>query len=159
MKKVIIFALVSIMSLAVFSCSKKVGGGIIKNSERGAMMEGWLDDNTFLMAGMGAAPVEETDPFVRKAMAKEAAIIDAQVKIIEKFVGAKVKGAAGVKNFRLTGFAAAKEIEGAIRGATVYEDRVEWDKETQDCVAVIKVEARGLKKKVESSDIKSTETR
>ena len=47
------------------------------------------------------------------------------------------------KNFRLTGFAAAKEIEGAIRGATVYEDRVEWDKETQDCVAVIKVEPAG----------------
>jgi hypothetical protein len=153
MKRIIIFILVSVMSLAVFSCSKKVGSGIIKNAER-AVMEGWLDDDTFLMAGMGAAPVDENDPFVRKAMAKEAAIIDAQVKIIEKFVGAKVQGAAGVKNFRLTGFAAAKDIEGAIRGASIYEDRVEWDRETQDCVAVVKVEARGLKKKVASTDIK-----
>ncbi|HOO71222.1 MAG TPA: hypothetical protein PK926_05625 [Spirochaetota bacterium] len=153
MKRIIIFSLVTIISLTVVSCSKKVGGGIIKNGES-AMMEGWLDDNTFLIAGMGAAPVDETDPFVRKAMAKEAAIIDAQVKIIEKFIGAKVKGAAGVNNFRLTGFAAAKEIEGAIKGASIYKDQVTWDKDTQDCVAVVKVEARGLKKKVESTDIK-----
>ena len=34
MKKVIIFALVSIMSLAVVSCSKKVGGGIIKKTAK-----------------------------------------------------------------------------------------------------------------------------
>lgn len=153
MNKIIYISLVFFVGLTIVSCSKKVGGGLIKNPDR-AVMEGWIDDNTFIMAGMGAAPAEETDPFVRKAMAKEAAIIDAQVKIIEKFVGAKVKGAAGVNNFRLTGFAAAKEIEGAIKGASIYEDRVEWDRETQDCVAVVKVEARRLKKKVESADIK-----
>jgi hypothetical protein len=154
MKKSLVLSLIFLCGIAfsLSSCkSDKIGGNIIKDGEK-AKTEGWIDEDTFRMAGMGASPIEENDPFVRKAMSKEAATIDAQVKIIEKFTGAKVQGAAGVKNFRLSGFAAAKEIEGAIKGGSVYN--VEWDKETQDCVVIYEVKAKGLQKKVKSADIK-----
>jgi hypothetical protein len=154
MKKSLIISMIFFIGIAfaATSCkSDKIGGGIIKDGEN-AKTEGWIDEDTFRMAGMGAAPAEENDQFVRKAMSKEAATIDAQVKIIEKFTGAKVQGAAGVKNFRLSGFAAAKDIEGAIKGGSVYN--VQWDKDTQDCVVIYEVKAKGLQKKVKSADIK-----
>lgn len=152
MKKTLIFVFTAFIAIALTACSsKKIGGNIIKDGET-AKTEGWIDDDTYHIVGMGASPVDETDAFVRKGLAKEAAVIDAQVKIIEKFIGAKVKGAAGVKNLRLSGFAAAKEVEGAIKGASVYN--VEWDKNTQDCVVVLEVKAKGLQRKVQSADIK-----
>ena len=152
MKKICMLVFVGVLAFALSGCSSnKIGGKIIKDVES-AKTEGWIDDDTYHVAGMGTAPEDETDEFVRKAMAKEAATIDAQVKVIEKFVGAQVKGAAGVKNFRLSGFAAAKEIEGAIKGASIYN--VEWDKSTQDCVVVLEVKAKNLKKKVKAADIK-----
>jgi len=151
MKKSLIFALIFTIGVAftLTSCTGGSLGGTIEG--KSYKTEGWIDDNTFRTIGMGAPAKDETDPFVRKAMSKEAATIDAQVKIIEKFTGAKVQGAAGVKNFRLTGFAAAKEIEGAIKGGSVY--KVKWD-EGQNCEVVYEVKAKGLKKKVQSADIK-----
>lgn len=156
MKKSLYLTLILIAALAVIlpACGggKSLGKNIHDGDTQTSKTEGWMDENTFRMVGMGAPMKDETDKFVRKATAKEAATIDAQVKIIEKFTGAKVQGAAGVKNFRLTGFAAAKEIEGAIKGGSVFE--VTWDKETQDCTVIYEVKAKGLKKKVDSSDIK-----
>jgi hypothetical protein len=151
MKKSYFLGLIIVISVSFIavSCGGRRGlGGTLEGETTSATTEGWKDKNTFHIIGMGAAPTSETDPFVRKAMAKEAAVIDAQVKVIEKFVGAKVQGASGVQNFRLTGFAAAKEVEGAIKGGSV--KKVTWDKNTQDCEVLYEVKARGLQRKVKN---------
>ena len=66
-------------------------------------------------------------------------------RIIEKFVGARVEGAAGAADYASTGVAVRKEFGGMVRGGSIIRETYDDD---QNCEVIYQVERRGLKKQV-----------
>jgi hypothetical protein len=69
----------------------------------------------------------------------------AEKRIIEKFVGARIEGAAGVADYQLTGIAVAKEFGGMVKGGTIVKETYD---EEDNCEIIYQVESRGLKRSV-----------
>ena len=140
--KNILFALLIAVVAFTLSCGPKNPGGSVKGKSFKTGV--WIDDDTFRMVGMGIPMEGSTNVVQRKRTAQEAAELDAQYRILQKFIGAKVVGASGMKNFQHTGTAVAKEASGMIRGGNTFS--VTWDAQ-QNCEVVYEVKSPGLKKK------------
>ncbi|MCL1911400.1 MAG: hypothetical protein FWG13_04275 [Leptospirales bacterium] len=149
MKKAIGFIMMSVAILVFTGCGGGGIGGMVKGDSYKS--EGWIDDNTYQTTAAAVAKQGYTNKVQRRQTAKRAAIIAAQYQVLEKFTGAKVEGAAGMQDFELTGIAVAQEVQGAIRGGSVIKET--YDDE-DNCEVIYQVQAKGLKKKVQSSDIK-----
>jgi len=151
MKKICGFAVIFSVALFVFTAcgSGKIGGTVEGQSYK---TEGWIDDNTYQTTGVGVPSRTATiNKVQRRQTAKRAAIISAQYSVLEKFTGSKVEGAAGMKDFELTGIAVAQEVQGAIRGGSVIKET--YDDE-DNCEVIYQVQAKGLRNKVKATDIK-----
>ena len=156
MKRTLMVLMVLALALPVafISCasSKKAGmGGEIKGES--FQTEGWIDEDTFRITETGS-PGERfkaKDTVIQKKAAKEVALISAQCRIVEKFTGVKIEGAAGMKDFELSGSAAAKEFAGTITGGSIIKTTYDDD---NNCEIVYEVKAKGLKRKVSASSIK-----
>ena len=70
----------------------------------------------------------------------------AEKRIIEKFVGARLEGAAGAADYASTGVAVAKEFSGLVKGGTIVKETYDDD---DNCEIIYQVEKKGLKKEVE----------
>lgn len=153
MKKLVLFGLVLVTcSIMLFiSCASGGIGGSIKGET--TKTEGWIDEDTFRVSAKASAPDRFTKKIQRENAATDAATILAQCKIIEKFVGAQVKGVTGVHDFENSGQAAAKEISAMIAGGSVLSQTCD---DEQNCEVVYEVKAKGLKKKVTSGGFKAT---
>jgi len=138
----------SIVLLAFVACGGGGIGGTVKGDSYTS--EGWIDDNTYQTTGVGIAK-NYPNKVQRRQTARRAAIISAQYQVLEKFTGSKVEGAAGMQDFQLTGIAVAQEVQGAIRGGSVIKET--YDDE-DNCEVIYQVQAKGLKKMVQASDIK-----
>ncbi len=149
MKKLFVMTLLLTIGLAFTSCAGGGLGGTIKGES--FKSEGWVDDNTFRVIGTGAPKDGLTNKVQRKGTAKEAAIIVAQKAMVEKFVGARIDAAAGMADYKSTGIAVAKEFSGTIKGGSVVKETYD---EEENCEVVYELKAKGLKKKVEATDIK-----
>ncbi|MCL1911901.1 MAG: hypothetical protein FWG13_06825 [Leptospirales bacterium] len=149
MKKTIGFIVIAAAILAFVGCGGGGLGGLVDG--KSYKSEGWIDDDTYRTAAIGVPKKGLTSQLQRKATAKEAAKMAAQFAILEKFKGAKVEGAAGMQDFELTGIAVAKEVEGIVKGGSVVSEKYNDDDE---CEIIYEVRAKGLKKKVQSADIK-----
>lgn len=134
-------ALLVLLSLSVTSCAPK------KSQIKGEtfISEGWVNDNTFRVTATGVPKAGLTNKVQRRGTAKEAALIMAQARIIEKFVGARVEGAAGAADYASTGVAVRKQFEGMVRGGTLVTETYDDD---DNCEVVYQVEKKGLKKEV-----------
>lgn len=143
MKKGVVFALFLAVGLSFVLTS--CGGGQIGRMEGKSYRSGvWVDENTFRIAAQGAYPEDESNPIVKQEMARRAAIMNAKYQVLEKFAGAKFQGAAGMKNFRTSGIAAAEEVAGTIAGGNVYSEKFN----EHGCEVVYEVKSPGLKTKV-----------
>lgn len=143
MKKLLIAGLVIISAASFISC-----GGAKKSQIKGEsfITEGWVDENTFRVTAMGVPKAGLTNIVQRKVTAKESALIMAQKRVIEKFVGARIEGASGSADAASTGIAVKKEFSGVVRGGTIV--KVTYD-EQQNCEIVYQVEKKGLKREVQ----------
>jgi hypothetical protein len=153
MKKILIFALVlfagSVIALSSCSSSGKIGGTVEGQSYT---TEGWVDDDTFRIAASCAAKKDLENVVQRKESAKRCATLNAMYQVIEKFVGSKIEGAAGMKNFEMTGMAVSQELRAIVKGGSVRN--VTYDEE-QNAEVIYEVKAKGLKNKVKAGEFKA----
>ena len=136
--------LVTTIAFVLTACGPRIGGHVRGRTTKSGM---WVDNNTFRIVGIGAYNENVANPLQKKRMAMEAAEIDAQYRVLQKFKGAKLVGASGMKNFQLTGTAAAKEVGGFIRGGSVIKETCGQ----HGCEIVYEVKAQGLKNRVKAA--------
>jgi len=139
--------LVSI-ALVVTACGPKKS--MIKGGETYSGMEGWIDDNTLQVKSLGFAPDNEQDPLKRKYMAKRAAQLNAEARIVEKLVGANIEGKTATEDGTLLSEVIKKDFAGMIKGGVIVQET--YDKDTQACEIVYRVSAKGLKKRAERAN-------
>lgn len=142
MKKIILSLTIIAVATVFGSCSSKMGGQVEGES---FVTEGWVSEDIFRVTATGVPKEGLTNEVQKKGTAKEAALIMAQKRIIEKFVGARIEGAAGAADYASTGIAVSKEFGGLVKGGTIVKTTYD-----EDCNAeiVYQIESKGLKKQV-----------
>jgi hypothetical protein len=149
MKRVLTFMLVLAVGIAFTSCGSQKMGGQVKGET--FITEGWVTPDIFRVTAVGAPKPGLTNKIQRQGTAKEAALIMAEKRIIEKFVGARLEGAAGAADYASTGIAVAKEFSGVVKGGTIV--RSTYDKD-DNCEIVYQIEKKGLRGTVEGGATK-----
>lgn len=144
----IVFLMGLLISLTACSSSSNIGGTVEGNSYT---VEGWVDDDTYRLSAAGVPKSSLTNSVARRESAQRAAILNAQYKVLEKFKGSTIEGAAGMSDFETTGIAIAQEINGVIKGGSV--KKVTYDDE-DNCEIIYEVKSKGLKKKVSNAQWK-----
>ncbi len=159
MKKFHILLTIFAVSTAVvaMSCaSAKDYGDIVKGKTY--RVGEWLDDDAYAITTIGllglqkeskggVCPDDLDDEDLYACLekgAQEAARLEAEYKILLQFSGGKFRGAAGMKNFRLSGIAAAEEVAGSIRNGSVEE--LKCDKIR--CAVTYVIYSKGLRQQV-----------
>ena len=139
------FLLILGLTLATFisSCGES-GSSMIKG--KSYKTEGWKDDNTFVVTALGAPAPDAKGMVKRKTQARESAIIMAQKRVLEKMIGAEIKGASAVKDGESAGVVVTKEFQGMVKGGSVIEETYDED---DNCQIVYEVTGRGLKKRAQ----------
>ena len=99
--------------------------------------------NYIEVRGIGAADQSLKNTTQRRAISREAAIIDAQTKILEIIKGLEIEGEATVSKALLTDHELNKKVQGAIKGAL--ELKTEWTSD-DGCVVTMRLDKRVLKK-------------
>ena len=143
---VVLLFLISLMLLLV-SCSDPATRSLLKGSSSNYETEGWVDDDTFQVRTLGA-PNPKSKGFVRRrTQAEEAALLNAQKRIIELIVGAEVSGRSGSDSGELEEVKLSKKLSAVIRGGTVVNKSFDED---DNCSITFRIRASGLKAKVEA---------
>lgn len=144
MKKIFTLALVVVATVAFVSCGGASRGGMVKGES--FISEGWVSPDIFRVTATGVPKPGLTNKIQRRGTSKEAALIMAQKRIIEKFVGARLEGAAGAADYASTGIAVAKEFGGLVKGGTIVKETYDDD---DNCEIVYQIEKKNLKKDVQ----------
>lgn len=126
------------------SCGPKGQGGMVKGEE--FKSEGWVTPDIFRVTATGVSKPGLTNKIQRRGTAKEAALIMGQKRILEKFVGARLEGAAGSADYASTGIAIAKEFGGIVKGGTIVQETYD---EEDNCELIYQIEKKGLRASVE----------
>jgi len=109
--------------------------------------EGWVDNDTFQVRGLGAPNPNAEGKVKRRTQSKSAAILAAQARVVELLFGAKVQGAAGSLDGESTGVAITKEFEGILKGGEIVSET--YDDE-DNCEVVYRVQGKNLKKRAKT---------
>jgi len=88
---------------------------------------GWVDDNTYRVAGKGHAR-EDASEFQRKSMACEAARLDAIANLMMKFAESGIKSVNGRVKTEVFQNIIRKEFSGTVKGMNVIESTYYEDK-------------------------------
>ncbi|MDH5717155.1 MAG: hypothetical protein OEZ22_05915 [Spirochaetia bacterium] len=145
----------NLIAICAFSMVIFIGCGPSESMISGDdyVTEGWLDDETFQVRGLGAAAENAKGFVVRRTQSKEAALMSAQKRVVELLVGAKLTGASGSDSGQSTGVAITKEFEGMVKGGAIVKETYDGE---DNCEIVYRIHAEDLKEKAESM-AKSTE--
>ncbi|HOF13789.1 MAG TPA: hypothetical protein PLN01_05660 [Spirochaetota bacterium] len=144
MKRFLLVALIAVVAISFTACGSSKMGGQVKGDSY--ISEGWVTPDIFRVTATGAPKPGLKDRVMRRGTAKEAAIAMAEKRIVEKFKGARLEGAAGAADYASTGVAVAKEFEGLVKGGTIVKETYD---EEDHCEIVYQIEKKGLKKEVE----------
>ncbi|MCP4135821.1 MAG: hypothetical protein GY754_32940 [bacterium] len=112
--------------------------------------DGWFNKDTFRWRGTGIPKQGITDITKRKETAKNAAVLNAQYIILEKFKGTRIEGAGSMiteewdSMYREVG----NEVKKIVKNGKVIKETYDKD---QNCVVVYEVSSPKLKKKVLAS--------
>ena len=103
------------------------------------LTEGW-HGNQFYIRATGLPGDDMEHPRQRIAAARRAAKLDLAYKLIENFKGSKIEGAAGTKDFKLTGMAVAQELKAMITmgDVSVVKETVDEDQSVEIMFSVSK---------------------
>lgn len=107
--------------------------------------EGWLDGNTYQVHGIGVAPENITNKIQRRALSKEAALMDAQEQVIESMHGYMLKGKSEADMNQLKSSTVYKEVGAMAKGGRIVQ--VTFG-ENDEADLVYQVSQKGLKKKM-----------
>lgn len=143
MKKIVISAVSLVFAMGIITACGSGFGGQVKGESFAS--EGWIDNNTFRVVATSAPKPNLTNKIQRRGTAKESAIIMAEKRIIEKFVGARLEGASGSADYASTGVAVSKEFSGVVKGGTIMKETYDDD---DNCEIIYQVEKKNLKKEV-----------
>ncbi len=132
-KKILLVALF-LLSMFALSCSST--GVSAKNPE------GWIDDNTFRVVGMGIAPSSSKDAFERKILSKEAALLDAKDKVVSKIVGSYVESVSKSEKGLIVEKTVEERVAGRLRGGSVIQ--TDWDG-SENCTLTYEVSSNNLR--------------
>ncbi len=149
MKKAVTLALILAVGIAFTACGGGGMGGQVKGES--FITEGWVTPDIFRVTATGVPKPGLTNKIQRQGTAKEAAQIMAEKRIVEKFVGARLEGAAGAADYASTGIAVAKEFGGLVKGGTIV--KATYDKD-DNCEIIYQVEKKGLRSQVEGGATK-----
>ena len=139
----VVMAIVAGALFGLMSCgAQKVGDSIGDGFSRS---DGWVDDNTFMIAAAGVPTRTLTDVKRREQDALRAAIINARHHVIQRFKAFKGGGSRDMDSFEMTGSAVAQDLRAIVERGSVHN--VTFDRE-QNCSIYYRVTAPGLKKKV-----------
>lgn len=137
MKNIMLSIMLVIAGIMVISC----GNGVSKSKP-----EGWINEDTFRVMGMGVPSDDITEKFQREITAKQAAELDAKNKIVSKIVGSYVESLSASEKGMLNENVIQERVAGRIRGVSVIETK--WDGK-QNCTVVSEVYSKGLKKQMD----------
>ncbi|MBN2039257.1 MAG: hypothetical protein JW864_04395 [Spirochaetes bacterium] len=142
-----IFSLFLLLSVALLFTACGGGSGMGGQVEGESFVtEGWVSPDIFRVTSTGVPKPGLKNKVQRRGTAKEAALIMAQKRVIEKFVGARLEGAAGAADYASTGIAVSKEFGGLVKGGTIVKSTYDDD---DNCEIVYQVEKKNLRKEVE----------
>ena len=116
MKKILIGIFSSVLLISILSC----GTGVSKSSP-----EGWINDDTFRVMGMGIPSDDETDKFRREVEAKQAAELDGKNKVVAKIVGSYIESLSSTEKGMIDEYVIQERVAGRVRGLSVVESK--WD--------------------------------
>ena len=119
--------------------------------------EGWLDNNTYQVHGVGIPPENIANKIQRRALAKEAALMDAQKQVIESMHGYMLKGKSAADMNQIKSNTVYKEVGAMAKGGRIVQ--VTFGQDNDECDLVYQVSQKGLKKKMSFSatDLPETE--
>lgn len=112
-------------------------GEIAKTWEQEQVQKNYIE-----VRGIGAADSALANTTQRRATSREAALIDAQTKILEIVKGLEIEGMGTVSKALLTDQELNKKVSGAIKGAL--ELKTEWTSD-DGCVVTMRLDKRVLK--------------
>ena len=138
MKKTLIGIFSSVLLISILSC----GTGVSKSSP-----EGWINDDTFRVMGMGIPSDDETDKFRREVEAKQAAELDGKNKVVAKIVGSYIESLSSTEKGMIDEYVIQERVAGRVRGLSVVESK--WDSK-QNCTVVMELYSKGLKSQMDS---------
>ena len=138
MKKILIGIFSSVLLISILSC----GTGVSKSSP-----EGWINDDTFRVMGMGIPSDDETDKFRREVEAKQAAELDSKNKVVAKIVGSYIESLSSTEKGMIDEYVIQERVAGRVRGLSVVESK--WDSK-QNCTVVMELYSKGLKSQMDS---------
>ena len=142
-----IFSLFLLLSVALLFTACGGGSGMGGQVEGESFVtEGWVSPDIFRVTSTGVAKPGLKNKVQRRGTAKEAALIMAQKRVIEKFVGARLEGGAGAADYASTGIAVSIEFGGLVKGGTIVKSTYDDD---DNCEIVYQVEKKNLRKEVE----------
>ena len=144
MKRIFCLSIALMMGVAFIACGPKGQGGMVKGES--FMSEGWVTPDIFRVTATGVSKEGLTNKIQRRGTAKEAALIMGQKRVLEKFVGARLEGAAGAADYASTGIAIAKEFGGTVKGGTIVKETYD---EEDNCEIIYQIEKKGLRSTVE----------
>ncbi len=135
-----IFNIAFALSAIIFMIS--CGTGVSRNRP-----EGWINDDTFRVMGMGSPSRDVDDKFRRELVSKQAAELDAKNKIAAKIVGSYIESLSSTEKGMIDEYVIQERVAGRIRGTSVVETK--WDSQ-QNCTVVMELYSKGLKKQMDS---------
>lgn len=138
MKKIYVYMIVFTFAVLLNSC----GSGVSRNRP-----EGWINDDTFRVMGMGSPSDNIDDKFRREVVSKQAAELDGKNKIVAKIVGSYVESLTSSEKGMIDEYVIQERVAGRVRGLSVVESK--WDSK-QNCTVVMELYSKGLKKKMDT---------
>ncbi|MCP4138304.1 MAG: hypothetical protein GY754_45500 [bacterium] len=109
--------------------------------------EGWIDENTFRASAVGMPNRGVVNITQKKATAKRAATMMAQKRVIERFIGSRIEGAAGMAEYDSPAPAIVKEFGGIVKSGKVIKET--YDNE-YNCEIIYEVKSPGLRKRLQN---------
>jgi hypothetical protein len=132
------------LPLAVVAALAACGGS--KTMTKGQISQTWeqeqVQKNYIETRGIGAADPAAASIAQKKYTSREAALIDAQTKLLEIVRGMELEGVGTASKALLVDQELTKRVQGAIKGAL--ELKTEWDAEN-GCVVTLRLDKRVLK--------------
>lgn len=144
MKKIFTVTAMLFTAVALTNCTTSPANkSQLTDNVESYQTEGWLDQNTLQVKGLGAPAPEATGFVKRRTQSKEAALLAAQKRVIEMCVGATIAGASGSDSGESTGIAITKEFEGVMKGGNIIRENYD---SSDNCELVYRVESNNFKK-------------
>ncbi len=138
MLKKALLGLSLLLSVIAVSCSSSG-----ETSSRVA--EGWIDANTYRAIGRGI-PTSSQDPFQRKMLSKEAALLDAKDKMITRLVSSYTSTLSKSEKELVDNETIREYIAAKMRGGIIAE--TDWDG-NENCTVTYEVTSKNLRSQVD----------